>query len=67
MVQNNVEKKILSLAAFCCALVLLACATQVRMPLSIIDALLGLVALVYAFRKTRSRRRRQRYMPYTRF
>jgi ABC-type Fe3+-siderophore transport system permease subunit len=67
MVQDNVEKKILSLAALCCALVLLACATQVRMPLSIIDAVLGVVALIYAFRKMRVRRRRQRYMPYTRF
>jgi Flp pilus assembly protein TadB len=67
LAQDNLEKKILSLAAFCCALVLLAFATMVSMPLSLLDALLGLVALVYALRKTRTRRRRQRYMPYTRF
>jgi ABC-type Fe3+-siderophore transport system permease subunit len=64
---DKLEKKILSLAAFCCAVVLFACATIVRMPLSIVDAALGLVALIYAVRKTRARRRRQRYMPYTRF
>jgi Flp pilus assembly protein TadB len=67
MAQDNLERKILSLAAFFCALVLLAFATMVSMPLSLLDALLGLVALVYALRKTRTRRRRQRYMPYTRF
>jgi hypothetical protein len=66
MAQDNLEKKILSLAALCCALVLLAFATMVPMPLSLLDVLLGLVALVYALRK-KTRRRRQRYMPYTRF
>jgi len=55
------------MAALCCAVVLLGCATMVRMPLSAIDAILGLVALLYAFKKMRSRRRRHRYMPYTRF
>ena len=58
MVHDHVEKRILSVAAFGCSAVLLGCATMVRMPLSAIDAVLGLIALLYAFKKMRSRRRR---------
>jgi hypothetical protein len=67
MVRDHVEKRILALAAFGCSAVLLGCATMVRMPLGAIDGVLGIIALLYAFKNMRSRRRRHRYMPYTRF
>jgi hypothetical protein len=66
MAKDTLEKKVLSLVVLCCALVLLACATIVRMPFNLVDILLGLVGLAYVFRKMRSRRQHTRHWPYTR-